>query len=641
MAQTVKKVVAVLIKPSSYDDAGFAYRFRRIVPTCHSLVTLYDLTCKALTETLPGLSNEVYLIDDGLAAHARQVRVLQREFPQEGTTLIVGLVGVQTAQFPRACDIASAWQKLGATVVIGGPHVTGSISCLLDGLKRRGREVPCPHTMPPELAALQEQNVVLFHGEIEPADKDSTWAQALRDIVAGKPQRLYRGGHPALQDMPISPVPPEYASLSATSVKPFDSGRGCPFECSFCCEVTNYGQIMRCRKAEQVLAYVDDLLARENKACMFIADDNFGRSPYWQEITDGLISHRQNGHEINFMLQCDLVAAERPGFLEKIAAAGCNQIFFGVESVNADNLQAAGKRQNNPARYQTVFEQCHQLEIGVHAAYIIGFPHDTPSGVEKDVETLISFGASQVSFYMYGPIPGSEDYVNAVMSGAKLDPDWNNWDSFHPVPEHPLMTAAEWTQAYQRAWRQFYRPKVMIQVLKRFKNRAKRLRLLCNFVWYWWAIRAQKAHPMVAGWIRVRSWHDRRPSAPRISYWQYLLRQVWWHLRSFGYIIAAFYVFQQVVFETECMPAAEEKRQQLTGRLRGIGDWFMRTFGPFINRQWLNEFWIWYAKKKWKLLWQWWWHLIMMPIALTEVVLTFRFLAKLPWIARGMIHRTT
>jgi hypothetical protein len=39
---------------------------------------------------------------------------------------MVGLVGVQSNQFPRALDIARPLREAGVTVVIGGFHVSGS-----------------------------------------------------------------------------------------------------------------------------------------------------------------------------------------------------------------------------------------------------------------------------------------------------------------------------------------------------------------------------------------------------------------------------------------------------------------------------------------------------------------------------------
>jgi hypothetical protein len=42
------------------------------------------------------------------------------------------------------------------------------------------------------------------------------------------------------------------------------------------------------------------------------------------------------------------------------------------------------------------------------------------------------------------------------MAGVAMDGDLNNYDSFQPVMDHPLMSREAWQEAYNRAWKQFY-----------------------------------------------------------------------------------------------------------------------------------------------------------------------------------------
>jgi hypothetical protein len=98
----------------------------------------------------------------------------------------------------------------------------------------------------------------------------------------------------------------------------------------------------------------------------------------------------------------------------------------------------------------------HEYGIACHAGYILGFPSDTPQTIAEDVDVLKELGFDQVSFFMLTPLPGSEDHIRQYVAGTPMDEDLNNYDSFQPVIDHPLMSRNEWQEAYNRAWRQFY-----------------------------------------------------------------------------------------------------------------------------------------------------------------------------------------
>src|SRR3989344_4609762 len=111
----IERIVVVLIKPTHYDNNGFPYRYWRGVLPSNSLAAMYALTNEALAHIVPGeIATEVYMLEDGIHRQANELKELMQRFPQEGTKLIVCMVAVQTAQFPRACDLIRRWQGVGA-----------------------------------------------------------------------------------------------------------------------------------------------------------------------------------------------------------------------------------------------------------------------------------------------------------------------------------------------------------------------------------------------------------------------------------------------------------------------------------------------------------------------------------------------
>lgn len=637
----VEKLVVILIMPSSYDSDGYVNRYQWGVLPSNTLVVMDTLTRAAVekmqSESGDQLTAEIYMLEDGLRADARQLKRLENRFCRQpsGVKLVVGLVGVQTRQFPRACDLISRWQKLGAVCVIGGFHVSGSIATMYDGISAGDisrPNVPCPHIMPPEVQMLMEKGVIIFSGEAE-----SLWQQVLRDIINGTPQLLYRGQRPPLLRAPLPNHMPAYVRKFATRLTTIDTGRGCPYPCSFCTIINVQGRDPRWRDPRQIIAFVREQCEIYGRASFFFTDDNFVRNPEWEVILDGLIGLRQAGRNISFMLEADLHCGDEPRFLEKAFVAGCTQIFMGVESMNKKSLKSARKNQNHVDTYAELWRRCRELGIAVHAGYIIGFPYDTPASVAADIEQLTALGADQVSLFMLTPLPGSEDHIRAFCSGVKMDSDFNNYDSFQPAWEHPAaagitaMTRAEWLDTYRRAWKKTYSVRNMVMMLQRHSNRHTRRCLVKNYIWYRWAVWTELSHPMVAGLYRLRPLADRRPNAVPVSLTRHRGSEIWRHLRYVGCFLREFYIFQHVFYEVEVVPYLTESQQYLTGELRGASDWFARTFWQPMNRRWLNSFWIQYGRQKWNLLklWHWrsWrWHLSMLPYAVTETVYTSRWL---------------
>jgi len=329
------------------------------------------------------------------------------------------------------------------------------------------------------------------------------------------------------------------------------------------------------------------------------------------------------------MVQADVDACLKDSTLiPSLATAGCYMIFFGIESLSSDNLAAAGKQQNLGKDLERLFQQCHDNNIIVHAAYMIGFPSDTLSSIEQAINQLPDLGADHVSFYIRSPTPGCEDWIRLITTNpSAIDSDYNHFDSDHCVTAHDLtMTGEQCEKAYQDAWRSFYTVANMVKNRQRFNDRSIRRSLLLTQLWYWWATRVERSHPMQTGFYRLRPYWDRRPGAPKLSLPRYIGQEIWRHLRYFGYWLAGFYLFQQVELETEY--SFSQKKETLTGRLRGIRDWTRRTFGQAINRRWLNDFWLRYARHRWQLLNPWRsarWHICMLPYAVTEIVYTLRF----------------
>lgn len=488
----------VLIKPSKYDDDGYIIRFWRGVLPSNTLNVLHGLTDDVRERRVFGdLKIEVVTFDE--TAEKLPVKKIIRWNRRRGTKLLVCLVGVQTNQFPRAHELARQFRAAGIDVIMGGFHTSGTINMLSD--------------QEPEIQELVRESISIVSGEVE-----EDWGDILADALNGRLKPIYSFAQDLqnLVDVGNAPLPRVSRKTMQHFARPnfgtADTSRGCPFACSFCTIINVQGRKMRERSPESITAMIRRNKLEHDISFYFFTDDNFARKKLWRETFEEIIKLQKEGIKINFMMQVDL-ARKPKDFVRLAAEAGCSQVFIGMESVNPENLEAEGKGQNKVEEYQNIIKEWHDAGVVVHTGYIIGLPFDTKEQVPKDIRYLMDvIQADQASFFMLTPLPGSHDHREMKKRGEWMDPDFNKRDSFHATIKHPHMTAEEWTQAYEDAWKAFYSKENLIRILSRWNHHPKVYwNLMFAYIWYKNAAIIEKQHPMIAGFFRLKERGSRRP----------------------------------------------------------------------------------------------------------------------------------
>lgn len=436
------------------------------------------------------------------------VRKIMRKLNSPGIKGVLCFVGVQSNQFPRALDLARRFRDSGLNILIGGFHVSGSLSML--------------DTVPDELTTAMDEGITLVAGEVE-----DRWGDILEDTLHGRLKPLYNflDDPPSLEGAAMPILPAKAVSRYIGSLRTFDAGRGCPFECSFCTIINVQGKKSRSRTADDVEA-----LIRENYRLgakrYFITDDDFARNKNWESIFDRIILLRERDHlNISFVIQVDTASYRLPRFIEKAGRAGCRKVFLGLESVNPVNLKASGKKQNRVHEYREMLQAWRKSNAVTYAGYIIGFPDDTYESVMRDVEVLKhELPVDIVEFFVLTPLPGSEDHQRLVKEGVRLEPDLNQYDTEHACLEHPKMTHEEWMRAYNDAWKSFYTFEHIETIFQRRRAEDHSVgKLLGQMVWFCGAMFVEGVHPLQAGVVRRKHRSERRPTLPRQGFISFAL----------------------------------------------------------------------------------------------------------------------
>jgi radical SAM superfamily enzyme YgiQ (UPF0313 family) len=559
LAQGVRELDLTLVRPTNYTDDGYPIKTRVGVIRSNTLTQVGTLVHDLVNYPFfAGVSLNVRLIDEAIQRVPTKEILKRSKVP--GVKSIVMLVGVQSNQYPRAQDIASWFLPHDIPILIGGFHVSGMLGMI--GLTA-------------DLRAAMSKGIILVAGEVE----NGRLANIVEDVLRGRAEPLYNFLNPTpdLGDTPIPRLTKADFESFASPYSTMDTGRGCVFTCDFCTIINVQGRTMRCRKPEQVIDFVR--LSHRDAGVLhcFFTDDNLARNPRWRELFAGLIRLREEENiPFTFMMQSDLAARKIPGgdFFVLAARAGCNQVFFGVESVNRQNLRSQEKFQNQVSEYKDLVAHCHSLGIACQAGYILGLPFDTPASIEEDIGELQRMGFDSASFYILSPLPGSKDHQRWWKESRWMDKDFNTYDSAHVAVAPDRMTKDELMQAYRDAWERFYSTEYMVEVLKGWRHDWKQYwDKLFFFAWYLYASRIERLHPMNCGFWTVRRRGDRRSGyarEPLVEFWSARLATVLSRIRE---IVKLFFQFEEVWLRSRPKTKMEEALQDLVAKTKqGILD---------------------------------------------------------------------
>jgi hypothetical protein len=491
----------VIIKPSHYDDDGYPIQwFRSAIPS-NTLACLNGLAEDARRRQAlgPGVEMQLHTYDE-TNRRVRPDRII-RMIRKAGGKALIGFVGVQSNQFPRAIDLARPFLAAGLPVCIGGFHISGCIAMLPE--------------MPKEMQAAQAMGISFFAGEAEEGRLD----QVLRDAFSGtlKPLYNYMDNLPSLEGEPPPSLPKNIVQRTLGAISSLDLGRGCPYQCSFCTIINVQGRKSRIRNADDFERAVRENFAQGIKR-FFITDDNFARNQHWEALCDRMIKMKvDEGMDIGFTIQVDTLCHKIPNFIEKATKGGARRIFIGLENINPDNLIGAKKRQNKITDYREMLQKWRAHGALTFAGYILGFPGDSKESILHDIEVIKrELPVDILEFFFLTPLPGSEDHKTQWQKGTWMDPDLNKYDLTHRVSHHPKMSDAEWEDAYRAAWNAYYTPAHIRTIMRRVGQTKWGMlnSIASTLLWFNTMIPLENVHPLEGGMFRMKFHRDRRSSLP-------------------------------------------------------------------------------------------------------------------------------
>jgi radical SAM superfamily enzyme YgiQ (UPF0313 family) len=296
-------------------------------------------------------------------------------------------LSVETHTAKRAYQIAAHYRCQGVAVVMGGYH---------------------PSLLPDE--------VLQFADSIVIGDAEEQWPKLINDFKAGSLKRVYKQHHfPQLNnqqgDFSI------FQNKKYGKIKPVQAGRGCKYACDFCSINAFYGNTIRQRPLDDVVAEIEAL----DTSYFFLVDDNlFANRPQIVALLNALIPLKIRwGCQTSIDIACD---AE---LMDLLTRSGCFLATIGFESLNAANLKQMKKGSNLKYHdYDLAIRQFHDRGIMIYGTFIFGYDGDTVDSFESVVDFALRSKFCLANFNPLTPTPGSPLYRRLEKEGRLIYKKW-------------------------------------------------------------------------------------------------------------------------------------------------------------------------------------------------------------------------
>ncbi|MEM7204201.1 MAG: radical SAM protein [Planctomycetota bacterium] len=208
---------------------------------------------------------------------------------------------------------------------------------------------------------------------------------------------------------------------------PLMSQRGCPFECNFCSRP--YGRTLRKRDPETICDEIEAGRSAYGVDRFTFFDETFTVDPgHVEGICSGLVERGLGGAiRWSAMVHANTV---RAGTLAAMKAAGCDFLYFGVESGNADTIRRM-KKGITKARILRCAGLLRDAKIPFGAMFILGHPDETRRTIFDTLLFAVRIGSAHTVFGIMVPYPGTEIWDMALRGEGGYAPVSPRWEDYN------------------------------------------------------------------------------------------------------------------------------------------------------------------------------------------------------------------
>jgi anaerobic magnesium-protoporphyrin IX monomethyl ester cyclase len=195
------------------------------------------------------------------------------------------------------------------------------------------------------------------------------------------------------------------------------TGRGCPFQCTFCASNSVWqandrgagGPRVRKRPMAHVIADLRMLQDRYGFDFFYILDDTFGVAE--QDIIDFCAAYRESGLTMLWGAETLVRRIHQEDIVKLLKESGCIQLDFGVET-GSERLLKVIKKRNSVEEIIRAFDLCRKYGIRTQANILLNLPTETDEDLASTTRLLKRIRPSNIVIGVTQPYPGTEIFRN-------------------------------------------------------------------------------------------------------------------------------------------------------------------------------------------------------------------------------------
>lgn len=247
-------------------------------------------------------------------------------------------------------------------------------------------------------------------------------------------------------------------SLKEKFYVPVVTSRGCPFECTFCCNRNSMGKEFRARTPQHVLSEIKFLYGKYHMKEIHIFDAVFNYDiERAKEICRLLIS---SGLHLSIAfphgLRPDKMTNELIYLLKK---AGTYKLVYGIETANP-RLQKIIKKNLNIEAVKAVIAETNKAGIITGGYFMLGFSSETSEEMQETIDFAVNSDLDIASFFKVTPyadlIDQYQDILSAFTQGVKGKYQFEDFSYYAKKRSSPGMSAKKLNALMLGAQQRFY-----------------------------------------------------------------------------------------------------------------------------------------------------------------------------------------
>lgn len=204
---------------------------------------------------------------------------------------------------------------------------------------------------------------------------------------------------------------------------PVMSGRGCPYRCTYCCNTPLLDQWKG--KGKYLRKYDPEALIAELKRLR----DHYGVEYYefWDELfmfnmrwVEAFLERYRDEVGVPFSINSRAEKMDE-AFCRMAAEAGCDLIWFGIESGSDDYRHTFLNRKMTNQQVLSAAENCRKFGIRRLTFNIVGAPHESAEQMWETLQINLRIQPEYFFFFVYLPLRGTPLYELAEREGLLID----------------------------------------------------------------------------------------------------------------------------------------------------------------------------------------------------------------------------